>query len=503
MPISRERLFLGHSLRSNKIPVSVPLKVLDQFKPQLDLESLGLFDSSSPDFNKYYPDVDAKDLNPKDEDYAFPVFRALSEIIVNKWGPVDFTNAVLKPSMKKLMAQAVYTNHEQIVGNEVGVVYEVFWEKAKEQDGFEIPAGINVRLKLDGKSNPKLVRSINSDPPSVHSVSVTIAFKWEKSHPELSDDQFWSQVGTYTDKGELIRRMVTEVFSYEEISLVPHGADPYAQKINDDGKLNNPAYADNHYQFSAEEYSTMGHHFDWKNYGVEKLSMNKGAAIPTPIKNINNSTQNDETMNKELLEFLRSKLGLAANTTEAQVIAELQSKLPILIAAGADVTRLTGELTTANSELSALKTKYPEGTMVVTKEEHATLSAAKENQATATAALTGIRAEVLKLYHLTVGGADKADASLVKLIGDANYDTATALLKQYEAAADKEHALSCEDCGSKKVSRASAAAKPEGDGLSDDDSKTKTPKVKTNAEVMAEFAAGKNLTGNLYPEVKK
>lgn len=500
MPISRERFVLGHSLRTNKLPSNIPMAALEKVPPgEVDLEKLGLFDASSPDFNKYYPDVTAADLNPKDEDYAFPVFRALSEIIINKYGPIDFTDGVLKPSMKKLIAQAVFTNHEQIVGNEVGVIYEVFWEKEKEQNGFKIPAGINVRLKLDGKSNPKLVRSINSEPPSIHSVSVTVAFKWVKSHPELTDDAFWNQVGTYTDKGELVRRVVTEVFSYDEISFVTHGADPYAQKINDNGELNNPAYADNRYQFSAEDFVEMGHSFDWKDYNKGRISLSNEPTTPVH----NNISNNNETMT--LLQLLIAKLNLAATTNETQASVAFEAFLANKGTADAEVTRLTTELATASAALTALRDKYPEGSVIVSKEDAATLTAAKENEKTANAALTAQRAEALRFYHITVGGADKADASVTAMLSTASYDTATALLKQYTTLAEKDHSLSCEDCGSKKVSRASASA---GDnGLAPDATgDTGTPKVHkdlTNEDTVAHFAKAKNPVNFIHGENKK
>ena len=43
--------------------------------------------------------------------------------------------------------------------------------------------------------------------------------------------------------GKLIRRVVNKVVRYHEISLVHHGADPYAQKIKD-GQINTPLSAE-------------------------------------------------------------------------------------------------------------------------------------------------------------------------------------------------------------------------------------------------------------------
>lgn len=504
MPISRERFFLGHALTSNKFPSKAPLTGLGKIKERkFDLERLGFFDISSPDFSSYYPDVKPEDLNPTEADFAYSTWRALSEIIINKWGPIDFTDGVLKPSMKKLIGQSAYPNHEAMVGNEVGVIVEAAWEKSRTQDGFTIPAGINVRLKLDGKSNPKLVRGINQDPPSVHSVSVTVAFKWEKSHPELSDDEFWMKVGAYDDQGDLIRRVVTEVFSYEEISFVSHGADPYAQKVKDEGGIVNPAYADNRYQFTADDFVENGHYFDWKQYATERVSLSQDPTIPSSFKNNNNSTNKHDSMKftEAQLKFFREQLGLAATATEAEIIAKLQEVLPTLLTAQSEVTRLTTELGTANTSLTALKTKYPEGTELVTPENKAKLAGYDAQKAVADDAIRLLREDALKLYHLTVGGSDKADAAVTKLISEASYETATALKKQYETIANKDFPQACEECGSHKVSRASSApaeAGVQGEQQSGAGKTTKLQKEKSNAEVMEELSKRKNDTASIH-----
>jgi hypothetical protein len=505
MPVSREKFFLGHSLATNKLPAKASVKGFSRIKErEVDLESLGLFDTSSPNFNTYYPDLKPEDLVPKDEEFAYPVFRALSEIIINKYGPIDFAQeGVLKASVKKLIGQSVFTNHEAIVGNEVGVIMEAAWDKTKMQGKFNIPAGINVKLKLDGKSNPKLVRGIQSSPPSIHSVSVTVAFKWEKSHPELSDEEFWNKVGNYDKENQLIRRVVTEVFSYEEISLVTHGADPYAQKINEDGDLNNPAYADNRYQFTAEDFASMEHYFDWKDFTGKVRLDNKGT-IPSSIKLSktkikNNSTKQDVPMNEALLKLLRAQLGLAATVSEADVIAKLSERLPVLVASETTNATLTADLATANSNLTASKAKEK------TDEEVTLLAAAPGYKDVAEKATTALKAEALKLYHLTVGGADKADPSITKMLADASYDTATALFKQYSGVVEKDFAATCEDCGSKKVSRASASAGAPGVQLPGGGTggSSSTPKEIATADVLAQFNKPKSLTHGIHGETIK
>ena len=93
-----------------------------------------------------------------------------------------FNRDVLKKSMQMLIGQTINIDHEIAVGNAIGAVSEVFWQPAyKTKSGIEVPAGINAVLKIDGKSNPRIARGVMMDPPSIHSNSVTVRFKWEPS----------------------------------------------------------------------------------------------------------------------------------------------------------------------------------------------------------------------------------------------------------------------------------------------------------------------------------
>lgn len=502
MPVSREKFFIGHSLASNKLPAKLPIKALSKIKESnVDLKNFGLFDTATPNFNTYYPDLKPEDLVPNDKDYVNPVFRALSQIIINKYGPIDFSqDNVLKKSRNKLVGQTIYTNHEASIGNEVGVITEVMWVEAQKQGKINIPAGINARLKIDGKSNPKLARGVMSDPPSVHSVSVTITFRWEKSHPEMSDEDFWQKLGSYDKENSLITRTVVEIMSYEEISLVSHGADPYAQKINEAGGIVNPAYADNQYQFSAEEFSTMQHHFDWKEQLIGKVKLSKKGTIPKSSKLSNNkktnSKLNEEPMNKELLKFLRAQFGLADSATEADVTAKLQERLPIALKAETDITGVQTKLTSSEAALAAAK--------VITPEQILLLEAAPGYKLTADAALAVLRADTLKQYHLSVGGAEKADAAMATLIAGCSYEVGKALLTQYTATAESKFTAKCGACGSTNISRASASQGPTGvqqegnSGGSDN-----PPAVKETADVIEQLSKRNNSTAGIHGELIK
>ncbi len=518
MPFSVETFGAGHALISNHVPPQITLEQVARIQEPTNLEvnKYGLFEASSPDFNKYYPDVTAKDLKPEEADFAYPIFRALSKIIISKYGPVDFSaGTVLEDSAHLLVGQAVLTNHEQIVGNEVGVVSEAFFQGAKTVNGYKIPAGINVKMKLDGKSNPKLVRSIMMEPPSVHSSSVTVAFAWEQSHKSLTAEDFYRLLGSLDDKGKLIRRMVTEIVRYDEISLVSHGADPFAQRIKD-GKIANPEYATKRYQFMEGEHRAKYHFMDWKELGTNEATFSLDDTIPSPAI-ISSSNQTNKTnvkpepMNEQLLILLRAQLGLAADATEALVTAKLQEQLPLLVSDRASLGQVRTELAQTKETLTALQARLPEGSTVITKEEKQRLDSFDSIKAVHDLAMTATKAECLKLYHLSVGGADKADASIAKLIAEASFESLTALVKQYQAAVEKSFTATCKSCGSHDITRASSSTSGEGvviPGQSEGGNNgggNNTPVAKTTDEALSEIVKKANSFSlkNIHGELKK
>lgn len=516
MPFSIETFGAGHSLITNRVPQQLTLEQVSRISEprDIDVHNYGLFESSSPDFNKYYPEVTAKDLKPEEADFATPIFRALSKIIISKYGPVDFSaGTVLEDSTKLLVGQAVLTNHDAIVGNEVGVVAESFFESAKTVKGMKIPGGINVKMKLDGKSNPKLVRSIMMEPPAVHSTSVTVAFAWEQSHKNLTAEEFYRLVGTLDDKGKLIRRMVTEIVRYDEISLVSHGADPFAQLIKD-GKMVNPEYAARKYQFMEGDHKTKYHFMDWKQIGTNEATFSLDDTILSPAiiseTNTINFNSNEKPMNEQLLIMLRAQLGLAADAPEATVVAKLQEQLPLLVTDRASLGQARTELAQTKETLTALQARLPEGSTVITKEEKQKLDSFDGIKTVHDAAMTATRDECLRLYHLSVGGSEKADASIVKLIAEASFDSLTALVKQYRGTVEKSYTATCNKCGSHDVTRASSATSGEGvvipgQNPGGDSTEHNQPTVKSTDEAMGEIV--KKATSfslkNIHGEPKK
>ena len=257
--IDKIRLGSGRSLMVGNVPDQVANVVgtCSTGKCDLGVEKFGLFESATPNFETYYPDVkDAASIKPENDEFITPIFRMLSEVIVRKsYNPVDFSmNSVLKNSMNKLLGQTVYPNHEALIGNELGSVSKVFWQESyTTKAGVKVPAGINGVFKIDAKAHPNVARKILMDPPAIHSNSVTVEFEWEQSHPKMDLNEFRSKIGTYGADGQLIRRIATYVRNYHETSLVPHGADPFAQKVDEKGKINNADYANSVYSLAAQD----------------------------------------------------------------------------------------------------------------------------------------------------------------------------------------------------------------------------------------------------------
>ena len=83
----------GHALimshKPDKIRLTQVNKKLEE-EPQ-DVQQFGLFDSATPNYTTYYPEVTEEDLNPDEKDFIEPVFRMLSNVTVHAaWNPIHF-----------------------------------------------------------------------------------------------------------------------------------------------------------------------------------------------------------------------------------------------------------------------------------------------------------------------------------------------------------------------------------------------------------------------------
>jgi len=434
---------------------------------RINPEHFGLFDSSSPNYTTYYPEVSDKDLKPEDSEFIEPVFRMLSKTIVHaNWNPIDFGyKSALKDSMNLLIGQTINVDHETPVGNAIGSVKSVFWQNSyKTEAGLIVPAGINGVFKIDGKSNPRLARGIMMDPPSIHSNSVTVAFQWEQSHPNMAVDEFWSKLGTFDENGEMIRRLAVKVKAYYETSLVSHGADPFAKKMDDKGKIIMPQHVASVTSFSDNPKTNNYFVIDYKTReGI--ISNSKAGKKPNTIPivhNNNNPKENNNDM-KDTLTKLAVALALNNFTGESveEFVAAVQAK------EDASKAELQGKVTDLTTKLNDATTKQGD-----LEKEVSTLKAQVE-EASKTE-LAEVKAECLtQLGKLYAGDENKAKLESFKKVVDnlTDVEAATVLLEGYNTELEEKFPMSCSKCGSAELTRNShknenpdPIAKPRGRG---------------------------------------
>lgn len=172
-------------------------------------------------------------LSPREEDYVYADFRALSAVRI-PFRYINFTKAgVLEEAVSLLKGQTVYRDHFCYVDNWAGVVMDSSWDPTGGPAGENGPPGINCQLRIDAVQAPSVARGLLSNPPTLHSVSVGVQFEWEKSHPDMKDMDFWWFLGEEVD-GKLVEKIVTKIVKFNEISVVWQGADPNAKRLSAD-----------------------------------------------------------------------------------------------------------------------------------------------------------------------------------------------------------------------------------------------------------------------------
>lgn len=447
----------GHSLITAPKQMGVPVDIkafknaeehrLKAVNKRTNLVSMGLFETSSPNYTNYYPEVKAEDLNPSDADFVFPVFRLLSKTIVHPtWNPIDFgKGSVLKDSIPLLIGQSIYVDHETAVGNAIGSVSKAWWQNAyTTAEGLKVPGGIVGELKIDGKSNPRLARGIMMDPPSIHSNSVTVAFTWEKSH-DLSDNEFWEKLGTLDKDGKMIRRVVNKVKAYYETSLVSHGADSFAKKLDEAGKIILPTHVNAITSFSDHPKNKPFYFLNFKD--VEDVVQNSST---TPKKQIqaNNTIQNQSNMKKELVE-LAKMLGLEFDGENISSLAqEIQEKL--IKPLQGEVTKFKDSEKALNDTITKLKGEKEDLETQLKGEKEKPLKTIRE----------AIISNISKIY-LGEENKDKV-TKLTNMVNNLTDETSLHVLAtQYEEELENKFPMTCQNCHSTEISRNSASKKGE------------------------------------------
>lgn len=475
----------GHTIMAGYIPEAVGAQTFSEnyYKwknPTPDTIAQFGFWGGDIDYNTYYPNLDKSELTPKDEEFIEPMFRLLSETIVSKnWNPTDFgQNGVLKASMKMLLGQTVNCDHETNIGNAIGAVSQVMWQESYKDGSFTIPAGINGILKIDGKANPRIARGILMEPPSIHSNSVTVQFKWNKSHPQMEDNEFYQKLGTYDSKGVMVRRIVTEIVRYLETSLVSHGADSFAQKIGSDGKIINPTFAKRTWA-SYEEYrddkSKQYFFTDYKSdlTSYQEKDDTQGSFNDNDAKD-NHSNKNN--MNEELLKFLESLFGDNMLTLEEgkemnqeNVIACIQTLVSSRNELQTSVDNLTTEKTSLTEQITNLNAE------VANLKEMATVG---KNH------IASLRENAVETYKKLMG--DKVDETIVTMLNaeTTGITTLISLTKDYQARLEEKFPLTCAKCGSKDVNRASSVSEDDTQGKTGTEDTTQNQEPSSTGSVL-------------------
>lgn len=435
-------------------------------KDKKSLDSFGLF-GSDIDYNTYYPDATPEQFNPNEDEFIQPVFRMLSNCIVAKpYSPTEFPADVLKAAMHLLVGQTVNCDHATDIGNAIGSVVETYWQEAYQaENGINIPAGINARLKIDAKANPRIARGINMDPPSIHSNSVTVMFEWKPSHEFEDKWEFWDKLGTYDKDGELIRRVATRIIAFKETSLVSHGADPYAQLIRD-GRLVNPVYADNVYNSFSEEKvkeirekidHSRASFIDYKGFSETVINhntgenINEGDNLQDKHQTSNNVINNNLKSNSmpELTQFIEQLFGEGMLSLAEGATATTEHALAEIRRIVSENVSLAEAKTTAETEITTLKEE-------VTKLKN-DLKANEKFAEIGTTHFKEVKDATMASYKKISG--EKVDDNIVSLIE--NLDSLSTLLSlksTYDAQLEEKFPFHCADCGSKNVNRASSVS---------------------------------------------
>lgn len=475
-------LAAGHSLMVGNASQT------DQFRVNPDPEAFGLLNLGSDSFAAHLE----ANPTPANEDFIYPIYRGLSETIVRKaYDPIDFSQpGVLKASMGLMKGQTIYTNHFAYVGNEIGAVTDVFWEESyKAGNGLVIPAGFNLKMKIDAKSNPRLARGILMDPPSIHSNSVTVNFQWEQSHPKMDFRDFRLNVGKLGPDGKLIRRIVTGINTYFETSLVSHGADPYAQKQKETGGAVNPNLAKARDSFSAEIPGATGFHFfsfkDAQSFSASDTQpLEQEVTIPDATNNNNDNNDNLTEMkfNKNIALALAAIIGFSFDEATSSLSDEEFGNADLTafgealengLATLQEVPNLSAENERLTQEVEDLKNQDVEAKLTADQEK--LISLGNKYKADRLA-------EVIRLHALVHG--DAPNEALTENYNAANVEALEIFEQNFKTQLEDKFKHICQECGSDNVARNSSAV--EGDD-NKHDKKEKPNIVKTQKSLREKF----------------
>jgi len=152
----------------------------------------------------------------------FTTNSRLLSMAVTPYRKFDFTqDGVLKSAVGMFEGLTLYANHRADVNDWKGLVQDCVWDDKND------PPGINAMLVIDKTVDPKLARGVEIK--ALRSVSVTIWFEYQRSHPDLAN--FYDRLGEVVD-GAMVRFIVTKITQAGEVSIVWEGEDPFAKTFS-------------------------------------------------------------------------------------------------------------------------------------------------------------------------------------------------------------------------------------------------------------------------------
>lgn len=437
--------------------------------------SFGLF-GDPPSSSGFDPATDVpRDVIPKPEDYIYVPFRMISATILgaDTWKATDFSDEkILKGSLRLLENKPVYVNHNlSDVMNNVGVITAPRWQEKMKVGKDIIPAGINGMFKIDAKAHPQVARNLLSEPPSIQSDSVTIIYQYEPSHTFATDGkeddwEFERRIGTLVN-GKMVRRMVTAIEDYIEVSLVSMGADPFGKiLVDENGKASvdgvgvplnidrssiAPASAYKHAKFDQdpfrEVYEKKGSYFVSFCYDKENIINLK--------KNIigNSQTSKKSNVMDEILEFLAAEMGVAESDVNLEsfkkgfklVKSEDFTKMKASSMKVLQLEKQVESLTEDKTTLTEKVKEEGEKVTLLTKEKgdlepHATFGKT---------IMQAKKEEAKRLYRLNKG--TKADEAFIGIIDKSDEKELNSILQEYGSQLTEKFTGVCKKCQSTEI----------------------------------------------------
>lgn len=378
------------------------------------------------------PDNDFFAINESDSVKAKT--RALSKTTVSH--NIDFAEGdVLKNSTSMLKGKTLYPNHDMDVNKWVGTVEDTFW--SEDDPGIPVP-GINANLSVDKKQAPSIARGLLLPSSPVRSVSVTIGFDYRRSHPKMTDRQFWQHFGQDKDS-ERVRFIATHIKVYKELSFVYAGSDPFANRLS----LTDEEYhtlKDNLYEDKniTSKISEMAQEWDSKtrnNATTQSFSEpNKTSIFLT--KKLNQD--GDNSMDREIL---CTSLGLPTDASDADIQVALKKQSSQL----ADLTVKTESLEKQNEDLVTKLEQANNEKEELSKQVEANLEMATLGEGL----IKELRENATKLYKLSLDEGEDADKDMLEMIGSASLKSAKSFTKSYKKAAESKLGHKLTDDGTK------------------------------------------------------